>query len=295
VFTGEGERMMIYARLFGGLGNQLFQYSTARALSLRRGVALGLDCRYLHREPAHLGLALHHFAIAGDLNPVGLPPHRSQTLAHGLWRFGIGRPRFLRERTLGVNPAVMNAPDDTYLHGYFQSESYFADAMGKLREELSIITPPSAENGEWLARIADDAHSVSVHLRRGDYVTVSKGNATHGTCDEAYYRAALSEIAARTGHTPRAYVFSDDPAWAEAHLSLGVEKVVIGHNGPQQHYEDLRLMAACRNHVIANSTFSWWGAWLDATPDKIVVAPKRWFATDNLVNPDILPRDWLVL
>jgi hypothetical protein len=286
---------MIYARLFGGLGNQLFQYSTARALSLRRGVGLGLDCRYLHREPAHLGLALHHFAIAADLNPPGLPPHRSRSLAHGLWRLGIGRPRFLRERALGVNPAVMNARDDTYLHGYFQSESYFADALGQIRKELSIITPPSVENVDWLARIADDPQSVSVHLRRGDYVTVTKGNATHGTCDEAYYRAALSEIAARTGQAPRAYVFSDDPVWAAAHLSLGVEKVVIGHNGPQQHYEDLRLMAACRNHVIANSTFSWWGAWLDAAPHKIVVAPKRWFASDALMNPDILPQGWLAI
>lgn len=286
---------MIYARLFGGLGNQLFQYATARALALRLGVGLGLDRRYLHRDPAHLGYALNHFAIAAEIDPVGLPPHKTRALAHGLWRMGFGRPRFLRERGLGINPAVMQAGDGTYLHGYFQSEGYFADAIAQIRAELTIITPPSAENADWLTRIAADGQAVSVHLRRGDYVTVAKGSATHGTCDAAYYRGALAEIAQRSGLVPRAYVFSDDPAWARANLDLGVETVVLGHNGPMQHYEDLRLMAACRHHVAANSTFSWWGAWLDPAVDKIVVAPSRWFATGDLVNPDILPAGWIRL
>jgi hypothetical protein len=284
---------MIYARLVGGLGNQLFQYATARALSLRLGVGLGLDRRYLHRDPAHLGYALNHFAILADIDPVGLPPHKTQALAHGLWRIGLGRPRFLRERGLGINSAVMQARDGTYLHGYFQSEGYFADVIAQIRAELTIITPPSAENADWLARIAADGQAVSVHLRRGDYVTVAKGSATHGTCDADYYRGALAEIAQGTGLVPRAYVFSDDPGWARANLDLGVETVVLGHNGPMQHYEDLRLMAACRHHVAANSTFSWWGAWLDPAVDKIVVAPARWFATDDLVNPDILPAGWI--
>jgi hypothetical protein len=288
---------MIYVRLFGGLGNQLFQYASARAVALRRGVALGMDLRDLGGRAAHITYGLQHFAIRAEVDPPGLPPGKAgHPMAYALWRAGLWRgPRFLREKGLGVNRAVLEAPDETYLHGYFQSEAYFADAIAQIRSELAIITPPSAENSDWLARIAADPQSVSVHLRRGDYVSAAKGSATHGTCDEAYYRNGLSRIADRTGIMPRAYVFSDDPAWAAANLSLGVETLVVGHNGPLQHYEDLRLMAACRHHVIANSTFSWWGGWLDAKADRIVVAPARWFATPDLVNPDILPPDWIAL
>lgn len=285
---------MIYIRLVGGLGNQLFQYACARAVALRHGVELVLDTRELSRGASHAIYGLDRFAIAARVEAdERLPPARNRLFLYALWRTGFGRPRFLRERGLGVNPRVLAAGDDTYLHGYFQSQDYFSDALGKIRAELRIITPPSAENQAWLDRIMADEGAVSVHLRRGDYVKVKKGNATHGTCDESYYRAAIAAISARNNMRPRAYVFSDDPDWARAHLDLGVETAVLGHNGPMQHYEDLRLMAACRHHVIANSTFSWWGAWLNPSLTKTVVAPKRWFAKEKLVNPDILPAGWI--
>lgn len=286
---------MIYARLFGGLGNQLFQYTTARALSLRVGSVVGLDMRYLPDPPHYQSYALNHFAIRAQTDPQGLPPHRLQALRHFAWRMGLGSPRFLRERCLGVNVAVMRAGDGVYLHGYFQSESYFADHLPRIRAELQITTPPDLQNAEWLDRIKNDPQAVSVHLRRGDYVAAEKASATHGTCDAAYYARAIAHLRALTGTSPRAYVFSDDPAWVRANLRLDAEMEVVGHNGPTAHYEDLRLMSACRHHIIANSTFSWWGAWLDARLDKIVIAPQRWFATDRLVNPDILPRDWVRL
>ncbi len=286
---------MIYARLFGGFGNQLFQYATARAVSIRLGVGLGLDRRYLRQDPAHLGFALNHFAITAEIDPEGLPPHRQHWFAHALWRAGFASPTFLRERGLGVNANVIAAGDETYLHGYFQSETYFLEAADHIRSELRIMTPPSPENKTWLDRIAADERAVSVHVRRGDYVSNHKGHATHGTCDADYYRAAMTAIAENSRSKLRAYVFSDDPSWAGSHLDLGVETIVLGHNTPIQHYEDLRLMSACRHHVIANSTFSWWGAWLNASPSKIIVAPRRWFATDKLVNPDILPNDWIKL
>lgn len=286
---------MIYARLFGGLGNQLFQYATARALSLRLGTSLGLDLRYLPPPPHHLSYALHHFAVQAQTEPPGLPPHRTQTLRHLAWRAGLGSPRFLRERGLGVNAAVMQSGDGVYLHGYFQSEQYFADHLPRIRDELRITTPPDARNAEWLDRIRQDPRAVSVHLRRGDYVAVAKAGETHGTCDAAYYARAIAHLREATGSAPRAYVFSDDPDWVRANLQLDAEMEVVGHNGPTAHYEDLRLMSACRHHIIANSTFSWWGAWLDDRPGKTVIAPQRWFATDRLVNPDILPADWVRL
>ena len=284
---------MIYVRLLGGLGNQLFQYAAARALALRNGSSVGLDLRSLPPPPHHLSYALHHFAVQAETEPPGLPPERTTPLRYMIWRTGLGSPHFLRERGLHVNLPVLRASDDTYLHGYFQSESYFADHLKQLRQELRIVTPPDLRNSEWLERITGDPQSLSVHIRRGDYVAVGKASNTHGTCDAAYYSRAITHLRMMTGGDVRAYVFSDDPAWVKANLSLDAEMEVVGHNGPTAHYEDLRLMSACRYHIIANSTFSWWGAWLDDRQDKAVIAPQRWFATNGPSNPDILPADWV--
>lgn len=288
---------MIYVRLYGGMGNQLFQYATARAVSLRASVPLGLDCRYLDGRPTHLVFALDHFAVDAEVNPPCLPPFaKTQRLRYGLWRAGLlGRPSFLREQGLGFNQRVLMAGDETYLHGYFQTEKYFLDQEHQLREELRVSARLRGENKSWARRITDDHRSVSVHLRRGDYLHGARGEGTHGICDKGYYRRALLEIAERTGTEPRAYVFSDDPQWARDNLSLGLETFVIGHNGVHEAHEDLRLMSLCRHHVIANSTFSWWGAWLDGSPNSLTVAPKKWFASDRLVNADIIPPRWLRL
>lgn len=283
---------MIYARLHGGLGNQLFQYAAGRALALRHGTVLALDPRDALRKREIFHPALHHFAVVHAGN-VPLPPGRDRPLAYAAWRYLGGRPRFLRERGLGFNPGVVTAPDDTYLHGYFQSERYFADHAARIREELRIVTPPSEENRRWLDRIGETGCPVSLHVRRGDYVADPKGERTHGTCGPGYYAAALERIAGAAKTDLTVHVFSDDPAWAAAHLKLAHETRVVGHNGPEMHYEDLRLMAACRHHVIANSTFSWWGGWLDPRPDAMVAAPATWFADPAMANPDILPDTWV--
>lgn len=288
---------MIYVRLYGGLGNQLFQYATARSVARTRGVEVGLDRRYLTGGPAHLAYALHPFAVHADIDPVCLPPYKGTALGrYLLWRCHLWPgPHFTRERGLGVNPEILVAEDDTYLHGYFQSERYFADHVEGLREELRIVTPPKGQNAEWIDRIGADERAVSVHLRRGDYLQGRKTTGTHASCDEAYYRSALRQVSERTGLEVRAYVFSDDPQWAQDNLALGVETVILGHNGILDAHEDLRLMALCRHHVIANSTFSWWGAWLDARSGSVTVAPKRWFANGQLSNPDILPDRWVAV
>jgi hypothetical protein len=282
---------MITVRLLGGLGNQLFQYASGRAVALRHGTGLRIDRRAAVRFPQSWAQpALHHFAIKEVEGP--LPPDRDTPLRYALWRKFGRNPRFLRESGLGVNAAIMNAPDNTYIQGYLQSETYFTDAEAQIRQDLTIITPPSAQNAEWLERIAATPNSVAVHLRRGDYISSAKGAAAHGTCNAAYYDAALRALADRTGITPNVFVFSNDPAWCEAELALPFPKTVVGHNSADDHYEDMRLMAACRHHVIANSTFSWWGAWLGTNTDKEVMAPARWFGSPTMQNPDIIPARW---
>jgi hypothetical protein len=135
------------------------------------------------------------------------------------------------------------------------------------------------------------ANAVSLHIRRGDYVSNAKFNAAHGTCDLDYYARAAAFVAERVGD-PVIYAFSDDPAWVAENLKLPFEMRFVDHNDGSTAHEDLRLMATCKHHIIANSSFSWWGAWLNPLKDKVVAAPTQWFADPAKSNPDILPQSW---
>ncbi len=285
----------IFVRLIGGLGNQLFQYAAARAAALRNGSDLILDARAFDSNgPA--AYALHHFGIHARIGSAAeLPPDRDTPIRYAVWRTFGRSPRFLREHGLGFNSDILDPGRDSYLHGYFQSERYFADFSGQIRQDLEFAEEPDAQNAEWLDAIRAEKHAVSLHVRRGDYVSDKKSHGAHGTPGAAYYARAFDEIRERIGGRPALFVFSDDPDWAAANLTFDAPMRVARHNGRAGAHEDLRLMAACRHHIIANSTFSWWGAWLDPSPDKIVAAPEQWFADPKLFNPDIVPREWLKL
>lgn len=278
---------MIWTRLHGGMGNQLFQYAAGRALAARLGADLAIDERALAvkgNRPCR-----RHFAWAGRTDAPMPPAKQEGLLRYGLWRLAGRRPRFRRERGLGYNPAFETWGNGTYLHGYWQSQRYFAAIADTLRRELEIVTPPDPQNAEMAARIAATPTAVSLHVRRGDYLAF----AAHKVCSEAYYNAALAHIVEQAEISPTVFVFSDDPDWAKTNLDLPYEKVVIDFNGPESDYEDLRLMSLCRHNVIANSSFSWWAAWLNRNPGKIVAGPVEWFGDPKLSNPDILPEGWL--
>jgi hypothetical protein len=113
----------------------------------------------------------------------------------------------------------------------------------------------------------------------------------HGTCSSAYYETA-ERLLLETSPGAQAFVFSDEPSWAAGNLRLSMPATFVSHNPPDRDYEDLYLMARCKHHIIANSTFSWWGAWLARYPAKLVVAPRVWFqGADHRVD-DLIPRDW---
>ena len=131
--------------------------------------------------------------------------------------------------------------------------------------------------------------SISLHIRRGDYVS----NIAHGTCDLSYYRKAVEYFINLYGKNLEIFAFSDDPSWVKNNLKLPVNINFITHNYSDNNYEDLRLMSCCNHNIIANSSFSWWGAWLNTNPNKIVIAPKLWYANQKIENRDITPKDWL--
>lgn len=287
---------MITTKLIGGLGNQMFQYAAGRALALRLGVGLKLDVRAFSDYKLH-GYGLNHFAIqAREADASELPVIRRETFAgRVLRRLGVKpSPSAFCEKAFTFDADVLTLRDRTYLDGYWQSERYFADFANEIRADLTVATPSTADNAMWLERIRE-RESVSLHVRRGDYVSNSQANAVHGTCDLDYYQRAVQYLVEKLRCDPVFYVFSDDPDWVAENLCLPHEMIYIRHNDAARNYEDLRLMASCAHHIIANSTFSWWGAWLNASPDKVVVAPKNWFRNDAHDARDLLPQSWVRL
>jgi hypothetical protein len=295
---------MVLVRLEGGLGNQLFQYATARRLALRLGSRVVVDTSLLEAPPPgvtprpyELGKLRVEVEVAGP-EAAALVRRR---LARG-WRgrasrlgaaLGLGpRLTVLRDSETRFHPEVLEARGAVLLAGYWQSERYFDDVADRIRAEvLPRQEPGGASRLRAEAMRAD--RSVAVHVRRGDYITNPHAAAFHGTCDLAYYAAAAALVAARVPD-PHFFVFTDDRDWARAHLHLPGRFTLVDDHGPAEGHLDLWLMRQCRHHVIANSSFSWWGAWLAGGEDHLVVAPDRWF-TARPRPPHLLPAGWLAL
>lgn len=276
---------MIYTRLHGRLGNQMFQYAAAVALAARHGTQVVLDPRGAERRGEGVLTRVFDLPVAnGDLPPA----KHDGLLRYALWRYSGRAPVFRRERGLGYNAGFEEWTDDSYLHGYWQSERYFGAVAERIRRDFSFPAFSNTQNADMAAQIAEST-AVALHVRRGDYLTLG----AHVLCDQAYYDAALARVLEGLGGDPTVFVFSDDPDWAKANLPLPVEKVVVDFNGPETDFEDMRLMSLCQHNIIGNSSFSWWAAWLNGHPGKRVAGPAQWFGDRKLKNPDILPEGWM--
>lgn len=283
---------MIVSRLIGGLGNQMFQYAAGRALAERRGVPFRIDRRAFAEYKDH-AFGLDCFLAELKDAPVDqLPGAVNESRLNRILRPLMRAPvRVYTERAFTYDPEVAHLPDGTYLDGYWQGEKYFQHCAAKIRADFTVRHAPTDENQRWLERIAG-SNSVSLHVRRGDYVTNPSAAAVHGTCDLDYYRRAVEHVREASGADPAIFVFSDDPDWVAANLKLSYDTHLVRNNDAARNYEDLRLMTACRHHVIANSSFSWWGAWLDPRPDAITIAPRRWFVAEKPDPRDLVPERW---
>jgi hypothetical protein len=143
--------------------------------------------------------------------------------------------------------------------------------------------------------ILDTPHTVSVHIRRGDYANNQINLDKFGLCSLDYYQNAVSFLREKLQADIYCIIFSDDPTWVSNNWNIDVKHCIINHNDEKHNYEDLRLMTYCHHHIIANSTFSWWGAWLSKKTDGVTIAPKQWFAQPNINTQDIIPQGWIKL
>ncbi len=295
---------MVIVQIMGGLGNQMFQYALGKHLSLKTGGELKLDNTQFSWYKLH-NYSLQHFDIlpsfasSAEINRLryGVENDLVARFIESLNRAGrfcagknLVQPRTcLREDRMEFDRNVLKAPDGVYLEGYWQTEKYFREIRSVLLQDFAIVTPPDAENAALLERIRS-SNSVSLHVRRGDYANNSRTQQIYGCCGIDYYQAAIKSIQDRIENA-RFFIFSDDPDWAEENLQIQGSLVVRG-NDASKNYEDLRLMNACRHNITANSSFSWWGAWLNQNPQKIVIAPSRWALSSRLNSSDIVPESW---
>jgi Glycosyl transferase family 11 len=289
--------MVCIVRLKGGLGNQLFQYAFGRAAALKYGSTLLLDTRLLSTKDPTITpreYALGPFRIAaGLLADSQARQFGARTSRIGLWlaRRGVGGRdcKYVLERGLSYDATALDdVKSNAIFEGYWQSEKYFLQFAAPIREELSITESPA------LRLACDDVageESVSVHVRRGDYVENAGASAMHGVCPLSYYEACFDHIESVV-RKPRYYLFTDDPEWAKKSRGFfSREMTVVSQRARLLPHEELVLMSRCRHHILANSSFSWWGAWLDGRLDGVVVAPIRWFKSD-IDTTDLLPTRW---
>lgn len=298
---------MIIVRLIGGLGNQMFQYAVGRHLAEKNSTLLKLDlsgfetCK-LRRYELHCFEIGQHVATIEEIETF---KRESNTRLSKLI-YNIGKKLsfsnyptsdfyqdniIINEKHFSFDPSVLEAKGNIYLDGYWQSEKYFSAIRDILLREFTIKYEQDYRNME-LAKLIRSTESVSIHIRRGDYVHEPVTNQYHGFCSLDYYQKAVNQIVQKIPNC-HFYVFSDDPLWVSENFKLDYPATLVDHNDASTNYEDLRLMSLCRHNIIANSSFSWWGAWLNSNPEKIVCAPERWFNDPTLDTRDLIPESWI--
>jgi hypothetical protein len=289
---------MIISKISHGLGNQLFQYAIARKVSMQAKTSLYLDLRYYNHHYAtdtFRSFKLNSFKIDYQLlddSPVliylskatKLFPQRSLPPLFEL----------VREGNDGFNARALTAKSMfVYLSGFWQTEQYFKDIQDVLQQEitLKIATTPQFQRFETL--IKQEENPISLHIRRGDYVNNSQFSNQFGFIGLDYYKRATDMFKEKIPAC-KFFVFSDDFEWVKENFPQDSNTVYVESEGSNSDLEDLMLMRTCKHHIIANSSFSWWGAWLNSYPGKMVVAPQKWYNNMPELNThDLIPADWL--
>ncbi len=290
---------MIITKLMGGLGNQMFQYAVVRALAHRHDTLFKMDISAYQNDPKRT-YRLNNFNIVENIATIEdvkkLKPDKSKILEWSIYQskqrlFPFFLKPYIKEQSFSFNPKVIKVNKNSYLEGYWQSDKYFSDCEDVIRQDFTLRGKPRIIIEQMINEMKNN-NSVSLHIRRGDYVTDPKTNKFHRVLPLSYYYRALSNIC-KFVKDPLIYIFSDDIQWAKDNFKASLPIEFLDQYN--EDYEDIVLMSNCKYHIIANSSFSWWGAWLGSFPDKMVIAPKRWLKNCEVDVQSLFPGDWLLL
>ncbi|HXB45815.1 MAG TPA: alpha-1,2-fucosyltransferase [Puia sp.] len=293
---------MIITKLSGGLGNQMFQYAAARALSIKWQEKLLFDTSLFSNQYPNVDKRAYALDIFKNIKPRFSRSFLSGGFyMHSRWDnrirkiLGARTRKVLREEAHSFNPFFNEITAPVLLEGYWQTEKYFKPFENIIRKDFEF---PGFEQSDKNNSILNDIlmnESVSVHVRRGDYVNYGTENKFYGVCDKEYFQNAIQYFLSIKNDL-KFYFFSEDAAWIQSHLiSDAFSATIVTGNYGQESWKDMYLMSNCKYHIIANSSFSWWGAWLSTSASKRVVSPSKWFKTDDpFYEPnDVVPGSWV--
>ncbi len=290
----------IIVGLKGGLGNQLFQFAYGKYLSLQNRCIMKLDkSLYMYYKLHKYGLEpfniYEEFAKKTEVPRQYLTNNRILRKIHTVIDPIISNAIIIKEKTLSYDPNLLNQSRDViYLDGYWQSERYFEPISDIIKKSLILRHEVREEPSFSILQKIKETNSVCIHIRRGSYI-LAKYQAIHGLTSFEYYDKAIKLMDKRV-KSAEYFIFSDDTKWIMQNFkSLANSTIIVGT--PENDFIDLFLMSQCKHNIIANSTFSWWGAWLNSHPDKIVVAPMNWYHNIEMNNTtkDLIPNSWIRL
>lgn len=288
---------MIIARLMGGLGNQLFQYAAARHLAIQNNAELFLDTSFLYStdnvttarkyelEAFNVVSHLADDKILHDFHGTEFSV-KERVLTKLV---SLGKNKKYKFDEYGFDPHLLELRGNYYIRGFFQSEKYFKDISEILRNELTIKDAFLPKDNNLMQQINANT-SVSIHIRRGDYIRNLSSMEAHGICSKDYYTKSIAFIKRALGNDLHFYMFTDDEEWVKKEMKWDINCTLISNKST---IEDFYLMSLCKHHIIANSTFSWWAAWLNKNSEKKVILPKHWTTNLSSENIDIVPKNWL--
>ena len=283
---------MIVIEASGGLGNQMFQYALYKKLE-SMGKDVVMDTSFFRSKQNLRELEIGVFGVqyksitdkeAAYIRGYG---YQDKIIDKIKYKLKPSKMKIYRDTIESFQTEVFET-DNVYLCGYWQSEKYFKDIRNIILEEFSFPLE-TRERFEDLCKQMQEENSVSIHIRRSDYLTEQNAKVYGNICTEKYYENAIAYMDMQI-ENPHYYVFTDDLEWTRGYFK-GEQYTIVDENRGKDSYADIYLMSQCKHNVIANSSFSWWGAWLNANPSKKVMAPKKWF--HNHEKEDIVCEDWI--
>lgn len=291
---------MVIVKLMGALGNQLFQYAIGLRIALDNDLIFKLDVTDVENDFYKRTYSLRHFNITEniasktDLKYLQRSRRRLFRMANRLIPFN--KSYEVKEKSPCFDHDVLRPYKKVYLNGFWQSEKYFKSIEDILRKELTVKKPLIDQN----LKTANDiikTNSVGIHFRRlhgvsTDGNTNIKEATMYGKLPIEYYNLALRYLSNKYNNLTL-FIFADDPEWVKENAEFRFPTNFVTHNTYDKDYEDLRLMSLCKHQIIANSSFSWWSAWLNANPGKIVITPKKQYNDRALYNRDYIPESWI--
>ena len=284
--------MTIKIKLSGGLGNQMFQFATGYAVAKKNKVRLSLDLKYINKRQLFNGFELENvFNIYSKISFL------NKQLNYKSFNFSVILNIFeksfynFNEPHYHYSKKILDLPKHSFLDGYWQSELYFKDYANEIREIYSFSPNLNKENNLIINDINNN-NSISIHVRRGDFLL--KQNNNHDTNLKEYYLKAIND-SSKFFKNPKFFIFTDDPSWVSENFILNHSYNVVDINHGSKSFLDMYLMSLCQINIIANSSFSWWGAWLNNNKDKIIYAPKNWFNDKLICTDDLFPKSWIVI